>query len=73
MRAVVGRRLSATQAVQLHQSVLVNAARIQAASDVATTNDQITAAVTGDLIAASPELAATIDAIDTRLHDLDGL
>lgn len=66
------------------QAQLVNMAVVRAASDsaiigeavagaVEQVGEQIDAAISGDLITASPQLAAKIDEIEGRLGDLEGI
>ncbi|QNQ09233.1 hypothetical protein [Sphingomonas alpina] len=59
------------------QGVLLNTARVMAISDAATLSETIEVkvdeAVTGDLIAMSPSLAAKLAEIDGRIEDLEAV
>lgn len=66
-------RSSPARAQQARVAQQANAATIAAASGAAAASAQVTAAIEGDLIAASPSLAAAIDTINTRLDDLEAL
>lgn len=52
-------------------TVLVNANRIGAASVGATAAEEVTAAISGDLINASPVLAAKLEEFNGRLEALE--